>query len=552
MKSKIPTNLQSEIRNQKSEALRVLILEDLPTDAELVKRELEKAEIVFTSRHVDKREAFLKELEDSFPDIVLSDYSMPQFNGLEALELALELIPSIPFIMVTGSINEETAVECMKKGAADYVIKENLTRLGPAIKSAMEKKRIKEEKERAEEKYRNLFEDSRDPVYISSREGKVVDVNQSFLELFGYTREEIMKLNIKDTYVDPNGRFRFQKEIEQKGFVREFEVKLCKKDRTVIHCIISASVRRADDGGIMGYQGIVHDITERKLAEEALNKAHDDLERKVVERTEELRIAKEVAEVANHAKSDFLANMSHELRTPLNAVIGFSEVLRDQYFGNLNEKQADYINDILESGRHLLSLINDILDLSKIEAGKVEFEPSKVNINELLKDSLIMIKEKCMKHGINLSTNIAQELEGLDITVDTRKLKQIMFNLLSNAAKFTLDGGSIRLDANRVSGSELRGTSSEQLATRNSQLATGDFIEISVADSGIGISPEDQEEIFEEFYQVKSSYTDKTPGTGLGLSLTKRLVEMHKGRIWLESDGEGKGSRFSFTLPVKI
>ena len=552
MKSKIPTNLQSEIRNQKSEALRVLILEDLPTDAELVKRELEKAEIVFTSRHVDKREAFLKELEDSFPDIVLSDYSMPQFNGLEALELALELIPSIPFIMVTGSINEETAVECMKKGAADYVIKENLTRLGPAIKSAMEKKRIKEEKERAEEKYRNLFEDSRDPVYISSREGKVVDVNQSFLELFGYTREEIMKLNIKDTYVDPNGRFRFQKEIEQKGFVREFEVKLCKKDRTVIHCIISASVRRADDGGIMGYQGIVHDITERKLAEEALNKAHDDLERKVVERTEELRIAKEVAEVANHAKSDFLANMSHELRTPLNAVIGFSEVLRDQYFGNLNEKQADYINDILESGRHLLSLINDILDLSKIEAGKVEFEPSKVNIKELLEDSLIMVKEKCMKHGIDLGIDITQDLESLDITADKRKLKQVMFNLLSNAAKFTTHGGTITLEANRVSGSELRVSRSEQLATRNSQLATGDFIEISVADSGIGISPEDQEEIFEEFYQVKSSYTDKTPGTGLGLSLTKRLVEMHKGRIWLESDGEGKGSRFSFTLPVKI
>ena len=194
----------------------------------------------------------------------------------------------------------------------------------------------------------------------------------------------------------------------------------------------------------------------------------------------------------------------------------------------------------------------DALDLSKIEAGKVEFEPSKVNINELLKDSLIMIKEKCMKHGINLSTNIAQELEGLDITVDTRKLKQIMFNLLSNAAKFTLDGGSIRLDANRVSGSELRGTSSEQLATRNSQLATGDFIEISVADSGIGIASEDQEKIFEPFCQLSETLVDKTPGTGMGLTLAKLLVEMHGGKIWVESEGEGKGSRFSFTLPVKI
>ncbi len=556
-------NPKSKIQNPKcgdpqSDALRILILEDVPTDAELVERELKKAEIVFTSRHVDKRDAFLKELEDSFPDIVLSDYSMPQFNGLEALELALELIPSIPFIMVTGSVNEETAVECMKRGAADYVIKENLTRLGPAVKSAMEKKRIREEKERAEEalqkseeKYRNLFEDSRDPVYISSREGKIVDVNQSFLDLFGYTREEIMKLNIKDTYVDLDERFRFQKEIEQKGFIRKFEVKLRKKDRTEVHCMISASVRWADDGSILGYQGIIHDITERKRAEKALKKAHDDLERKVIERTEELRIAKEAAETANQAKSDFLANMSHELRTPLNAIIGFSEVLRDQYFGNINEKQADYINDILESGKHLLSLINDILDLSKIEADKVEFEPSKVNIKELLEDSLIMVKEKCMKHGIDLSTNIAQDLEDLEITADKRKLKQVMFNLLSNAAKFTTHGGEIRVTADLISEfgvriSELKGEE-KQSAIQNRKSK----IEISVADSGIGISPEDQENIFHEFYQVKGNIKDKTPGTGLGLSLTKSLVEMHKGRIWVESEGEGKGSTFTFVIPIE-
>ncbi len=157
-----------------------------------------------------------------------------------------------------------------------------------------------------------------------------------------------------------------------------------------------------------------------------------------------------------------------------------------------------------------------------------------------------------MKHGIDLGIDIAQDLEGLDITADKRKLKQIMFNLLSNATKFTPEGGKIRVTSDFISGSELRVSRSEQLATRNSQLATGDFIEISVADSGIGISPEDQEKIFEEFHQVRSSYTDKTPGTGLGLSLVKRLVEVHGGKVWVESDGEGKGSRFSFTLPIRI
>ncbi len=277
------------------------------------------------------------------------------------------------------------------------------------------------------------------------------------------------------------------------------------------------------------------EITARKKTEEERSRLYEEvktlnleLEEKVKERTKELEETVQAAEVANRAKSDFLAGMSHELRTPLNAVIGFSQVLQEQYFGKLNEKQVEYVTDILESGQHLLSLINDILDLAKIEAGKMELELSKVIIKDLLGSSLIMIKEKALAHGISLDIDTTGDLEGLEIMADERRLKQVMFNLLSNAAKFTPDGGAIRVESWKE----------------------GKELIISVSDTGIGIASEEQEKIFEEFYQATGGIRDKTPGTGLGLPLTRSIVEMHGGRIWVESEGRGKGSRFTFTLPI--
>ncbi|MCP4372889.1 MAG: response regulator [Deltaproteobacteria bacterium] len=273
------------------------------------------------------------------------------------------------------------------------------------------------------------------------------------------------------------------------------------------------------------------------------------------EQAKELVIAKEQAEAGNQAKSEFLANMSHELRTPLNAIIGFSEILGGRAVGELNEKQANYINNVLTSGRHLLQLIDDILDISKVEAEIMELEPSRVNLKDLLANSLTMIREKAMKDGIRLDSHISQELMDLYISTDERKLKQIIFNLLSNAAKFTPEGGEIRLEANlisdirsRISELEKEGKIiSDQSAIRILQSG----IEISVADSGIGIKPEDQQRIFGEFEQVDSTYTREQEGTGLGLALTRKLVELHGGWLWMESEGEGKGSTFTFVIPVR-
>lgn len=256
------------------------------------------------------------------------------------------------------------------------------------------------------------------------------------------------------------------------------------------------------------------------------------LEAKVQERTEALQSQQQQLqevnlrlEVANRHKSEFLANMSHELRTPLNAIIGFADVLLEKMFGELNDKQDEYLNDILSSGHHLLSLINDILDLSKIEAGQMELELGVCHLRALLESSLVMVKERALNHGIALALDIADELDAF--IGDERKVKQILFNLLSNAIKFTPDQGKVGITAHR----------------------RDNTVEIAVWDTGVGIAASDQQLIFQEFYQVGHDLAGKTEGTGLGLTLTKKFVELHGGTLRVDSM-LGRGSTFTFTLPL--
>ena len=231
-------------------------------------------------------------------------------------------------------------------------------------------------------------------------------------------------------------------------------------------------------------------------------------------------------EVANRHKSEFLANMSHELRTPLNAIIGFSEVLLDRMFGEINEKQDEYLQDVLSSGRHLLSLINDILDLSKVEAGRMELELAGFDLPAALDNALTLVRERATRHGITIQVAIGDGVGA--VVADERKVKQIMLNLLSNAVKFTPEGGRITLAAQ----------------------ALDDTIEIAVTDTGIGIAPEDQDAIFEEFRQVGSDHARRREGTGLGLPLARRFVELHGGTLRVKS-AVGEGSTFTFTLPPR-
>jgi signal transduction histidine kinase len=264
-----------------------------------------------------------------------------------------------------------------------------------------------------------------------------------------------------------------------------------------------------------------------------LEESYSHLEQKVQERTQELATAlgelddksRELEAVSRH-KSEFLANMSHELRTPLNAIIGFSQVLRERMFGEVNEKQEEYLDDILSSGNHLLALINDILDLSKVEAGQIELEVAPFSLREALERGVVMVREQATNDGVQVDLWAAPDVD--IVTGDERRIRQVIFNLLSNAVKFTPAGGGVDVRARQVNGE----------------------VRVSVADTGPGIALEDHKRIFDEFQQAETGI-EQREGTGLGLALSKRLVELHGGRIWVESEF-GEGSTFVFALPARL
>jgi PAS domain S-box-containing protein len=367
----------------------------------------------------------------------------------------------------------------------------------------------------SEEKYRSLIDNIPDVVWTANFSRDVIYIGGNAQKVLGYSSEELLAGGRKlwTERIHPEDAERVMRAYHalfasNEKFDVEYRVR--RKDGEWIWLHDRAFYTRWRGAEVCA-DGIFLDITQRRESELALQGA------------------KEAAEAANLAKSQFLANMSHELRTPLNAIIGFSEVLTDKLFGDLNERQLKYGNNILNSGRHLLQLINDILDLAKVESGRAELLCGAFNVSKVLNDAQSIVKTLANKKGIVLEFNVASELPPL--IADEGKFKQILYNLLSNAVKFTPDGGKVTVTA--ALGSQ------------------GECMQISVADTGIGIKPEDHERVFSEFEQVDSSYGRQQQGTGLGLALTRRLVEMHGGKIRVESEGvEGHGSVFTFTIPI--
>ena len=392
------------------------------------------------------------------------------------------------------------------------------------IEAGLEKTRkelavIKKTADEASEFAESIINTVREPLISLNQDLRVVSVSRSFYEFFKVNPEETLGQLIYDLgnkqWDIPQLRELLETILPQKSSFDNYEVEhdFATIGRRIM-LLNARQIQRAE-----GEERIIllaiEDITERRETENGLEKANEEL----------TDLAAELNRVAR-AKSEFLANMSHELRTPLNSIIGFSEVLYDQTFGDINEKQKKYVNNVLTSGKHLLLLINQILDMAKVESGKMNLTLSNLSIKNLLNEISMLVENMVSKKKLHMALEIAEDLP--DIEADELKVKEIIYNLLSNAVKFTQEGGDIGIRAKK----------------------SDSDIEIVVWDTGVGLAPENMEKIFEGFFRVDTPYSRVTEGTGLGLPLSKKLVELHGGGLSVLSDGLDKGTSVLLTLPI--
>lgn len=648
--------------------IHILHLEDSARDAEMI-QDLVEAETGYEITHAADRSQFTERLAQEKFDLIISDFNLPDFDGLSALRLAKSKQPDTPVIIVSGAIDAAEAAECLKAGASDYLLKQRLDRLPSAIARSLEEARRERLRKEVESRLRDtdaqlraVMENLGDGLLLTDLEDTILDVNPCLIAMTGFSRAEFIGHKGCELLSDPK---QFQELTSHKadganGITNRYEMRLRRKDGTGFPAEITSAPLRDRQGVLFGDVEVIRDITDRKLAEQTVRELNTTLEQRVQERTASLQVSERrfralavtagrliwttnaegiiveaipdwegfvgqnpgeslqndwgrfihpedlprmhaeffqgIAKQANFAfefrarrhdgvyrhlrslaapvlgadgrvqewigsledvtdqresdralrqvhnelgqanarlrqasqmKSEFLANMSHELRTPLNAVLGLTEVLLDQQVGALNPRQIKSLNTISSSGTHLLSLINDILDLSKVEAGKLELYPENLNVDEICQACLTMINAQAHQKRISVAFDNAATVKTLP--ADPKRFKQILVNLLSNAVKFTPEGGAIGLT--------IRSPIDQGVAT------------FTVWDTGIGIAPEDLPRLFQAFSQIDSGLARAQEGSGLGLALVSKLVELHGGSLGLETE-PGKGSRFSFSLSL--
>jgi PAS domain S-box-containing protein len=627
--------------------LKILHLEDNEYDAELIKSALKSGPIESDITHVKDREGFINTLQKEKFDIILCDYSLPSFTGMEAMIMAKEIYPETPFIFISGSIGEERAIELLKKGATDYLIKDSPARLISAITRALqevkERKNLREARElllRSEEQYRNIFENSQVGIYRTTPSGEILAANPALINMLGYSSfEEISKIKLNNE-VKWNEYLRddFIQQIESNGEVHAFESIWRRKDGKSIYILENAKVIRDKNGESIYYEGTAQDITERKIAQQQIEKnakllaesqaiaklgtwevnfvektdiwseefykllgyepfavtpsqelflnhihpgdrdamkkhisgiikhagsfvseqriirtdgevrihigkgivevdksgkpirmygiVQDVTELKVAER--EIIEAKEKAEESDKLKSEFLAQMSHEIRTPLNAISNIAQLLKEDLKDNVNEDTTALFNSIDSAVKRLIRTVETILNMSSLQAGtQVETNLSKFNLNLLISNIVDEFKSYAASQKLFLEHN--SSLFKPMVIDDEYIISQIIRLLLDNAIKFTNEGG-VKI---------------EVYEDENSKKI------IKVIDTGIGIAKEFWPQIFTPFTQESSGFTRRYEGSGLGLALVKRYVDIIGASIKFESE-KGKGSVFTICLKDRL
>ena len=621
--------------------INILILEDNPSDVELVLAELQSAQINYDQiRVADHREDFMQALDDFSFHLILSDYNLPQFDALEALKMVEQRFDNVPFIVVTGTLDEETAVNTIKSGAWDYVLKENMLRLGPAVQNALALKRQKDRLKAAQQEIRKIssgVKQSPTAIIFTDAQGKLEYVNPRFEQMTGYSSQEVIGKDLREFQYDSRWKDKDYQDLwkwisqgrEWRGTIqntkqggtpywerviisairdehqritnflvikedisqqkqKENEVRYLKEFNEAIVNTMSQGILVEDAGGsiifvnpallkLTGYKeseligapwnilvdqqmkAEVEQIMHRRGSGHTdsyevnlLSKYHKQLPVYVSSTTlwdqdnyngtivvltdiaplkkkeRELKKAKEQAEASDRLKSEFLANMSHEIRTPMNGILGFSKLLKNE--GLKDDEWHEYVDIIHKSSYQLLRIISDIVDYSKIEAGHYEIRHDEVDVVQLIGElQTLFLEEFTGKGRSNLELRVKTYAGERERTVlaDERKLKQVLTNLTENALKFT-HRGYVEL-----------GYSLQE-----------DQLLFYVKDTGIGISAEKIGIIFQKFRQADSTTTREYGGTGLGLTISKKLVEIMGGRLWVESQVD-QGSTFYFTMPYR-
>jgi PAS domain S-box-containing protein len=623
----------------------ILYVDDNRLDRELVRDALTYDARKYKVVEAASRTQFDKYFAKGSYDLVLSDFNILGFEGLQVLEAIHAKSPGIPVIIVTGTGSEEVAVEAMKRGAADYIIKtpSHLRHLPHTIQTVLgkvrlevDRKRVKEQLNESEEKFRTLFEDSRDAIFLTTVDGRVLEFNRAAEEMSGYKRKELLTLPVTGIYAHMDDRLKFMQAMESQGFVRDFELQLRKKDGTVIDCLTTASVRRDPAGKIIGYQGIIRDVTAHKRVQEIIQKSEDRLReaqkvaqigcwelnlttnalfwsdeiyrifninpqefvgtyeafldsihpndrefvnsaytesvknhtpydivhrlllkdgtvkyvndrcetyyddagkpfrsigtvQNITERVKsrkKLEEALEKAKEGERVKSLFLANMSHEIRTPLNAILGFTGLIEASTQHLVSDEEKGFFDTVKHSSDRLMRTVHEILDISQIAAGTYDLNMEDLELCNLVRD--IINECRPMADEKSLTLECTTDLDSAFIHADKYGVSQAISNLIDNALKYT-EQGKITV---------LLEESAEQYV-------------LSIQDTGIGISKEYINNLYELFSQESEGYTKKFQGIGLGMAIAKRHLDLNHVDINVKST-KGVGTTFTLTFkPVK-